>query len=226
MRALSLCLGIYGCNGDVHSSTNVWIEVLRDTPFTVQAVVKRSIYPIRIRPDITDNVVVPRYPKQQRLLALKKAAVAVHALPPTFLPYSELSSLQGSKFDVILIDPPFSSSFTWDHLQDLPIPALSADPSFVLLWVGSGSGEGLERGREVMAKWGFRRCEDIVWVKTNKTSNKGPGVSSSALSRTAMLMTRSDRPTDDISTHTDEAALPDGHPRHGPSINRQLVRPL
>ncbi|TBU24816.1 MT-A70-domain-containing protein [Dichomitus squalens] len=127
------------------------------------------------------------YPKQQRLLALKKAAVAAHAIPPTFLPYSELSSLQGSKFDVILIDPPFSSSFTWDDLQDLPIPALSADPSFVLLWVGSGSGEGLERGREVMAKWGFRRCEDIVWVKTNKTSNKGPGTdppTTSLLTRT------------------------------------------
>ncbi|KAI0717767.1 MT-A70-domain-containing protein [Cerioporus squamosus] len=127
------------------------------------------------------------YPKQQRLLALKKAAVAAHALPPTFLPYSELSSLQGSKFDIILIDPPFSSSFTWEDLQNLPIPALSADPSFVLLWVGSGSGEGLERGREVMAKWGFRRCEDIVWVKTNKTTNKGPGTdppTTSLLTRT------------------------------------------
>ena len=84
--------------------------------------------------------------------------------------------MQGSKFDVILIDPPFSSSYTWDDVQDLPIPTLAADPSFVLLWVGSGAGEGLERGREVMAKWGFRRCEDIIWVKTNKTSNNGPGV--------------------------------------------------
>ena len=117
-----------------------------------------------------------RYPKQQRLLALKKASVAALALPPTYLPFSELSSLQPSKFDVILIDPPFSSSFTWDDLQELPIPALSADPSFLLVWVGSGAGEGLERGREVMARWGFRRCEDIVWVKTNKTTNRGPGV--------------------------------------------------
>ncbi|KAM5530336.1 hypothetical protein V8D89_016007 [Ganoderma adspersum] len=127
------------------------------------------------------------YPKQQRLLSLKKAAVAGHSLPPTFLPYAELSSLQGSKFDVILIDPPFSSSFTWDDLHEIPIPALAADPSFVLLWVGSGSGEGLERGREIMAKWGFRRCEDIVWVKTNKTSNKGPGTdppTTSLLTRT------------------------------------------
>ncbi|KAG6810858.1 hypothetical protein H0H92_010042 [Tricholoma furcatifolium] len=115
------------------------------------------------------------YPKQQRLLNLKKASVASTSLPPYYLPYSELVSLQPCKFDVIILDPPFSSSFTWDHLQELPIPTLASDPSFVFLWVGSGAGDGLERGREVLAKWGYRRCEDVVWVKTNKTSNLGPG---------------------------------------------------
>lgn len=139
-----------------------------------QNIVSKSASSARIACKVFDPQ--DRYPKQQRLLALKKASVAAHALPPTYLPYSQLSSLHPTKFDVILIDPPFSSSFTWDDLQDLPIPALAADPSFVLMWVGSGAGEGLERGREVMAKWGFRRCEDIVWVKTNKTSNRGPGV--------------------------------------------------
>ncbi|KAI0789172.1 MT-A70-domain-containing protein [Abortiporus biennis] len=127
------------------------------------------------------------YPKQQRLLSLKKQAVNEYALPPTYLPYSQLSTLSPSKFDVIIIDPPFSSSFAWDDLQDLPIPSLAADPSFVLMWVGSGAGEGLERGREIMAKWGFRRCEDIVWVKTNKTTNRGPGTdppTTSLLTRT------------------------------------------
>ncbi|KAF8824476.1 hypothetical protein HHX47_DHR8000381 [Lentinula edodes] len=89
-------------------------------------------------------------------------------------PEHRFEDLTPSKFDVILLDPPFSSSFTWDHLQELPIPALAADPSFVFLWVGSGAGGGLERGREVLAKWGYRRCEDVVWVKTNLTSNKGP----------------------------------------------------
>jgi hypothetical protein len=121
-----------------------------------------------------------RYPKQQRLLNLKKASVNNHSLPPSYLPYSQLSTLNSSKFDVILLDPPFSSSFTWDNLQELPIPSLAADPSFVFLWVGSGAGEGLERGREVLAKWGYRRCEDVVWVKTNKTTNQGPGVSSTS----------------------------------------------
>ncbi|TCD60840.1 hypothetical protein EIP91_009418 [Steccherinum ochraceum] len=127
------------------------------------------------------------YPKQQRLLSLKKASVAAHSLPPQYLPFSELATLSPSKFDVILIDPPFSSNFTWDDLQDLPIPTLAADPSFVLLWVGSGAGEGLERGRQVLAKWGFRRCEDIVWIKTNDESNQGPGTdppTTSLLTRT------------------------------------------
>ncbi|KAJ4481023.1 MT-A70-domain-containing protein [Lentinula aciculospora] len=127
------------------------------------------------------------YPKQQRLLNLKKASVTNYSLPPSYLSFSELNSLTPSKFDVILLDPPFSSSFTWDHLQELPVPALAADPSFVFLWVGSGAGGGLERGREVLAKWGYRRCEDVVWVKTNLTSNKGPGTdppTTSLLTRT------------------------------------------
>ena len=41
-------------------------------------------------------------------------------------------------------------------------------PSFVFLWCGSG--EGLEHGRRCLDKWGFRRVEDIVWLKTNKTN--------------------------------------------------------
>ncbi|KIM81933.1 hypothetical protein PILCRDRAFT_29225, partial [Piloderma croceum F 1598] len=127
------------------------------------------------------------YPKQQRLLALKKASVNAHSLPPSYLPLSSLSTLHPCKFDVILIDPPFSSSFTWDHLQALPVPALAADPSFVFMWVGSGAGEGLERGREVLGKWGYRRCEDVVWVKTNRDNNRGPGTdppTTSLLTRT------------------------------------------
>ncbi|KAG6330686.1 hypothetical protein ID866_8404 [Astraeus odoratus] len=115
------------------------------------------------------------YPKQQRLLNLKKESVDNNAVPPSYLPFPQLSSLQSHKFDIILLDPPFSSSFGWDELQELPIPSLAADPSFIFMWVGSGAGEGLERGREVLAKWNYRRCEDVVWVKTNMDSNRGPG---------------------------------------------------
>ncbi|KAJ7490527.1 hypothetical protein FB451DRAFT_1361374 [Mycena latifolia] len=87
------------------------------------------------------------YPKQQRLLALKKASVNTNAVAPSYLPFAELASLHPVKFDVILLDPPFST----------------------------GAGEGLESGREVLAKWGYYRCEDVVWVRTNKIANRGPG---------------------------------------------------
>lgn len=125
-----------------------------------------------------------RYPKQQRLLALKRQSVADYSTPPLYLPSSPspssfahaLSALNPTKFDAILIDPPFSHSFTWADLAALPIPLLAADPSFVFLWVGSGAGDGLERGRDVLARWGYRRCEDVVWVRTNWGTCKGPGV--------------------------------------------------
>lgn len=44
--------------------------------------------------------------------------------------------------------------------------AIADTPSFIFLWVGDGI--GLEQGRQCLKKWGFRRCEDICWVKTNK----------------------------------------------------------
>jgi N6-adenosine-specific RNA methylase IME4 len=66
----------------------------------------------------------------------------------------------------------------------MPIPALAAEPSFIFMWVGSGAGDGLERGREVLARWGFRRCEDVVWVKTNVADGRGPGVSEPNIFRT------------------------------------------
>jgi hypothetical protein len=46
------------------------------------------------------------------------------------------------------------------------IQAIADTPSFVFLWVGDGV--GLEQGRQCLKKWGFRRCEDVCWVKTNK----------------------------------------------------------
>jgi mRNA m6A methyltransferase non-catalytic subunit len=151
-----------------------------------------------------------RYPKQQRLLNLKKVSVDHCALPSHFLSISDLPMLKSCKFDVILLDPPFSSSFTWQTLQELPIPSLAAEPSFVFLWVGSGAGDGLERGRELLAKWGYRRCEDVVWVKTNKTTNLGPGVRT-----TLRLMTlqnsdpllKTDPPTTSLLTRTKQHCL-------------------
>ncbi len=35
-----------------------------------------------------------------------------------------------------------------------------------------GSAEGLDAGRHCLRKWGFRRCEDICWIKTNKDPSR------------------------------------------------------
>lgn len=97
-----------------------------------------------------------------------------------------LTRLLPIKFDVVIIDPPLESYewesvpsggkksaqiWSWDQVAALPIPQIMAKESFIFLWVGSGSSDGLERGREVLMKWGYRRCEDIVWVQTNNDDN-------------------------------------------------------
>ena len=85
---------------------------------------------------------------------------------------------------MILITP----SGTWDETAALPMRSISADPSFVFLWVGRGDQDGLEKGRECLAKWGFRRAEDIVWVKTTNARRAASGKSSDThegVSRTA-----------------------------------------
>jgi hypothetical protein len=101
---------------------------------------------------------------------LKAEHVDSNSHPPLHLPLTDTSpgtistATAGTRFDVILLRP----TGTWAETAELPIRNLSADPSFVFLWVGKGDDEGLEKGRECFAKWGFRRAEDIVWVKTNK----------------------------------------------------------
>ena len=52
----------------------------------------------------------------------------------------------------------------------LEIGEVAAQRSFCFLWCGSA--EGLDEGRKCLRAWGFRRCEDICWIKTNK---KDPG---------------------------------------------------
>jgi hypothetical protein len=111
-----------------------------------------------------------RYPALRKLMDLKTEHVIQNAHPPLLLPLADtsantlMSSISPSRFDVILLRP----LETWEGTAELPIRNISADPSFVFLWVGKGDDEGLEKGRECFAKWGFRRAEDIVWVKTNK----------------------------------------------------------
>ncbi|PNI91710.1 METTL14 isoform 6, partial [Pan troglodytes] len=84
------------------------------------------------------------------------------------------------KFDVILLEPPLEEYYretgitanekcwTWDDIMKLEIDEIAAPRSFIFLWCGSG--EGLDLGRVCLRKWGYRRCEDICWIKTNKNN--------------------------------------------------------
>ncbi|KXZ54988.1 hypothetical protein GPECTOR_3g153 [Gonium pectorale] len=124
------------------------------------------------------------YPKLKELIARKDRQVAAFATPPLFL-RADLRSLRlspetfGTKFDVILVDPPWEEYvrrapglvsdpevWSWQEIQALEIEAIADTPCFLFLWCGAE--EGLEAGR----KWGFRRCEDICWIKTNKEAGK------------------------------------------------------
>ncbi|KAL2948897.1 hypothetical protein AAZX31_20G148800 [Glycine max] len=135
--------------------------------------------------------VVEDYPKLRELIQKKDEIVEKSASAPMYykcdLKEFELSpEFFGTKFDVILVDPPWEEYvhrapgvadhmeyWTFEEIMNLKIEAIADTPSFIFLWVGDGV--GLEQGRQCLKKWGFRRCEDICWVKTNK-SNATPGL--------------------------------------------------
>jgi mRNA m6A methyltransferase non-catalytic subunit len=125
------------------------------------------------------------YPKLRELIRLKDELIAETATPPMYLQTDlkvfDLKTLN-AKFDVILIEAPLEEYFrgtsstpgttpnfwSWDEILNLEIEAIAAHRSFVFLWCGSS--EGLDLGRTCLKKWGFRRCEDICWIRTNINS--------------------------------------------------------
>lgn len=135
--------------------------------------------------------VVEDYPKLRELIQKKDEIVAKSASPPMYYKCDLREHVLSpeffkTKFDVILVDPPWEEYvhrapgvadhmeyWTFEEILNLKIEAIADTPSFIFLWVGDGV--GLEQGRQCLKKWGFRRCEDICWVKTNKT-NPAPGL--------------------------------------------------
>ncbi|KAJ7974160.1 methyltransferase-like protein 1 [Quillaja saponaria] len=135
--------------------------------------------------------VVEDYPKLRELIQKKDEIVTNSASHPMYykcdLKEFELSpEFFGTKFDVILVDPPWEEYvhrapgaadnmeyWKFEEIMSLKIEAIADTPSFIFLWVGDGV--GLEQGRQCLKKWGYRRCEDICWVKTNK-NNATPGL--------------------------------------------------
>jgi mRNA (2'-O-methyladenosine-N6-)-methyltransferase len=86
-----------------------------------------------------------------------------NSIPPTYFEtggeslVNIIPNLVPHRFDVILLSPPADTPF--DELLALDPSRLAATPGFVWLWVGSGArgdGIGLEKGRELLAAWGYR----------------------------------------------------------------------
>merc|ERR1719174_180115 len=55
-----------------------------------------------------------------------------------------------------------------DELKQLKVGEIAEGQSFCFIWCGQMH---LENGRELLKRWGFRRVEDIVWVKTNRKAD-------------------------------------------------------
>ncbi|XP_028130632.1 N6-adenosine-methyltransferase non-catalytic subunit [Diabrotica virgifera virgifera] len=124
------------------------------------------------------------YPKLRELIKLKDELIQETATPPMYLKCDlmtyDLKTIN-NKFDVILVEPPLEEYqrtmgatnmqfWSWDQVMNLDVGEVAAQRSFVFLWCGSS--EGLDMGRVCLRKWGFRRCEDISWIRTNI---KNPG---------------------------------------------------
>lgn len=71
--------------------------------------------------------------------------------------------------------------------MDLELGELAANRSFIFLWCGSS--DGLDKGRDCLKRWGFRRCEDICWIRTN---SKNPGHSKNLESNAVFQRTKVD----------------------------------
>lgn len=75
------------------------------------------------------------------------------------------------KFGVIMADPP------WEIHQDLPYGTMKddemvnlnvgclQDEGVIFVWV---TGRAMELARECLAKWGYKRVDELIWVKTNQ----------------------------------------------------------
>ncbi|EDL44164.1 hypothetical protein, conserved [Plasmodium vivax] len=155
--------------------------------------------------DSDENKRFDKYPKLKQLLELKNQIIKKRSTPARYINCDlrsfDLGTL-GTKFDVILIDPPWKEYYDrkiynldllssmhienydlngdinndrdkfWslEDLASLEIEKIADVPSFLFLWCGITH---LEDARVLLNKWGYRRCEDICWLKTNiKETNK------------------------------------------------------
>jgi len=75
------------------------------------------------------------------------------------------------KFDVLMCDPPWDihMQLPYGTLKDNEMKALRVDllqdEGLIFLWV---TGRAMELGRDCLQIWGYKRVEEMVWIKTNQ----------------------------------------------------------
>lgn len=95
------------------------------------------------------------------------------------LRYFEISIF--GKFDIVIADPPwdihmdvvihiiFTQKLPYGTMKDEEMKSLKVgylqDQGMIFLWV---TGRAMEVGRECLEMWGYKRAEEIIWVKTNQ----------------------------------------------------------
>lgn len=149
-----------------------------------QNFVDKGVRPQNFIRDLDYESRYSEYPKIERLISLKDNIVGKRATPGMALNCDlktyDLTSL-GCKFDVILMDPPWEEysarvmglyaqdedlePWTFEEISNLRIPDIAESQSFFFLWCGETH---LEQARILFRKWGYRRVEDVCWVKTNR----------------------------------------------------------
>ena len=85
------------------------------------------------------------------------------------LRYFDMSVL--GKCAVVMADPPWDihmelpyGTMSDDEMRKLDVPNLQ-DDGFLFLWV---TGRAMELGRECLELWGYKRVDELIWVKTNQ----------------------------------------------------------
>jgi len=75
------------------------------------------------------------------------------------------------KCAVVMADPPWDihmelpyGTMEDNEMRRLDIPGLQ-DEGYIFLWV---TGRAMELGRDCLEQWGYKRIDEIIWVKTNQ----------------------------------------------------------
>ena len=120
----------------------------------------------RRKENVDDKSLIPKFASDEDYISRKM-------LPPQWINcdirYLDFSTL--GKFSVIMADPPWDihMELPYGTMQDDEMRALRvqdlSDDGLIFLWV---TGRAMELGRELFDIWGYKRCDELIWVKTNQ----------------------------------------------------------